>query len=185
MDDNQIIELYFRRDEQAIAHTADKYGHYCYRIAYNILAQHESSEEAVNDTYVRAWNSIPPTRPKALAAYLGKITRNISLSTYRMLHSEKRGNGELPAVLDELGECVPSRQDTEAAFEQRELARCINAFLGTLGDTERNIFVARYWYLAGISEIGNRFQFSESKVKSMLFRTRKKLLDYLRQEVSL
>lgn len=183
MDDNRIIELYFRRDEQAIAQTAEKYGHYCYRIAFNILSQHENAEEAVNDTYVRTWNSIPPTRPKSLGAYLGKIARNVSLTTYRMLHSEKRGGGEVPAALDELGECIPARQSTEAAFEQRELARSVNAFLGTLGETEREVFVARYWYLAGIAEIAERFQFSESKVKSMLFRTRKKLLDYL--EVSI
>ena len=145
MEDNQIIDLYFARSEAAIAQTAAKYGNYCYRIADNILSSREDAQECVNDTYLAAWNAMPPKRPGILSAFLGKITRNISL-------------------------------------ERRELLRAINRFLDALPETQRDIFVCRYWYLDSIEDIGTRFGYSQSKVTTILFRLRKKLAAHLEKE---
>ena len=182
MEDGQIIDLYWARDEQAIAATSAKYGSYCHSIAYNILASREDAEESVNDTYMAVWNRIPPHRPSPLSLFLGKITRNISLNLWRNKHRDKRGGSEMTLALDELLDCIPSNQDTALAYERKELTRAINRFLASLPRDERDIFVSRYWFLAGISEISNKFGFTESKVKSMLYRTRKKLKHYLTEE---
>lgn len=182
MEDSAIISLYFSRSEKAISETDRKYGAYCYAIANNILSSREDSEESVNDTYLAAWNSIPPQYPNALAAFLGKITRYISLDRWRKGRAAKRGGGELPLALEELGDCVSGEESPEKVIMNRELTRCINHFLDDLPEPERKVFICRYWYLDSIGEIGKRFGFSESKVKSMLYRLRGKLRGELEEE---
>ena len=182
MEDKQIIDLYFARSERAIQETDTKYGGYCYSIAYHILANQEDSEESVSDTYLAAWRNIPPRYPSALAAFLGKITRNISLDRWKNQRAQKRGGGEVPIALEELEECIPSGDSPEQTIERRELLHIINAFLGSLSETERKVFVCRYWYLDSSQEIAEKFGFSQSKVVSMLHRTRGKLNKYLKKE---
>ncbi len=182
MEDSQIVALYWDRKEYAIDATAAKYGRYCYAIAFNILSSREDADESVNDTYMSAWERIPPHRPSVLSTFLGKITRRISLNRWRNQTREKRGGGEVPLALDELSECIPSDHSTEALVEQKELSQAINRFLGTLTKTERDVFVSRYWFLASIQEISRKFGFTEGKVKSMLFRIREKLRTYLLEE---
>lgn len=182
MEDCKIIKLYLERSENAITETDKKYRKYCYSIAHNILHDSEDSEEAVNDTYLGAWNSIPPNVPDVLQTFLGRITRNISLKKIRSRNTQKRGNGEYFLVLDEMSEFIPSGQDTENDVEAKELAHFINTFLKSLSETERKVFVCRYWYFDAIADISKQFGFSKSKVKSMLFRTRKKLLTKLETE---
>ena len=182
MEDNQIISLYWARNEQALAETAKKYGNYCFSIAYNILSSREDADESVNDTYMSAWKRIPPHKPDVLSAFLGKITRRISLNRWRNQTRKKRGGGEVILALEELHECIPSGEDVAHRVEQQELTRAIAAFLDTLSETERDVFVCRYWYLADIRKIGSVFGFTESKVKSMLHRTRIKLRTHLKEE---
>ena len=181
MDDNRIIELYFARDEQAITETRDKYGKYCRKIAFNILSNREDAEECENDTYLGVWNAVPPTRPKVFSAFIGRITRNISLKKLRAKTADKRRSNESIISLDELGECIPDGQSFADSLEEGELAEIINSFLGTLNATERRVFVCRYWYCDSISDICDRFGFGQSKVKMMLMRTRERLLTYLKE----
>ncbi len=175
MDDNIIVDLYFYRSERAITETAAKYGNYCYSIAYNILSNNEDAEESVNDTYNDAWNSIPPHRPSILATFLGKITRRISIDKWRKHNAVKRGGGEIPLVLDELQDCIANVTSAEEEYEKKHLSDVINTFVKSLPETEQKVFLCRYWYVDSISSISKQFGFSESKVKSMLFRTREKL----------
>ena len=182
MEDIQIVDLYFRRSEQALDETAHKYGKYLFSIAYNILCSNRDAEEAVNDTYLGAWHSIPPHRPNRLSTYLGKITRRISLEKWKMMRTQKRGGGEVPLALEELSECIPGNETPQQTIELKELTRSINTFLETLPETEQRIFVSRYWYLTPIKTIAKQFGFSESKVKSMLSRTRGKLKNHLKKE---
>jgi len=182
MEDNQIIELYWQRQESAISATAVKYGAYCHTIAYNILSNNEDAEESVSDTYLAAWKNMPPHRPSILSAFLGKITRRISLNRWRRSARQKRGGGEMPLALEELSECIPSEESVEGCVEGKELARLLNAFVGSLPDAERDVFISRYWFLASVKEISGKFGFSESKVKSMLLRTREKLRKVLAEE---
>jgi RNA polymerase sigma factor, sigma-70 family len=182
MDDKRIVELYFERSEQAVSETASKYGKYCYSIAYNILDNNEDAEESVNDTYVDAWNSIPPHRPSILSTFLGKITRRISIDRWRKGRAEKRGGGEMPLVLEELQECVADDHSVEQDVEKRCLSDIINTFVISLPETEQKVFVCRYWYMDSVDFICKQFGFSESKVKSMLYRTREKLRVILSKE---
>ena len=182
MEDSKIIELYLERSENAIAETDRKYRKYCYSIAYNILHNSGDSEEVINDTYLGAWNSIPPNVPKVLQTFLGRIARNISLKKLRSSNTQKRGGGEVFLVFDEMAELIPSGQDTENDVETKELAHLINTFLKSLPETERRIFVCRYWYFDAIADISDQFGFTPSKIKSMLFRIRKKLLNKLEME---
>ena len=182
MEDMQIVDLYFARSEQAIDETTHKYGKYLFSIAYNILSSNRDSEEAVNDTYLGAWNSIPPHRPNRLSTYLGKITRRISLEKWKAFHAQKRGGGEVPLALEELSECIPGKETPEQTMELKELTQTINLFLKTLPETEQRIFLSRYWYLTPIKTISRQYGFSESKVKSMLSRTRMKLKVHLQKE---
>ena len=182
MDDNGIIGLYWERSERAITETANKYNGYCYSIAYNILANKEDSEESVSDTWLTAWNVIPPRRPSVLAAFLGKITRHISIDRWRVRTAQKRGGGEVAVALDELGECVSGGLTPEQAVERKELVTSFNRFLDTLSETERSVFLCRYWYLDTVPSIAVSFGFSKSKVTSMLHRTRKKLRVHLEKE---
>lgn len=180
MEDAMIVALYWARDEKAIVESSAKYGAYCRAIAWQILQSREDAEESVNDTWVGAWGSMPPHRPELLSAFLGKITRRVSLKRRRDQGAEKRGGGQLALALDELAECVGATADE--ALEEMELARLIDAFLDGLPDTEQRVFVCRYWYLDSIADIAKRFGFSESKVKSMLHRTRGKLRTCLERE---
>jgi len=182
MDDNEIVDLYFDRTETAISQTAAKYGNYCYRIAFNILSNKEDSEESVNDTYLAAWNNMPPRRPNALSAFLGKLTRYISLDRWKARHAYKRGGGEVALSLEELAECLPGGENPEQAYSKKELLRCVNSFLQALTETERKVFVRRYWYLDSTQEIADRFGFSQSKVTAMLHRIRGKLRKRLEKE---
>lgn len=185
MKDEGIVALYWERSESAIAETSKKYGNYCYTIAYNILADAEDAHESVNDTYLEAWNRMPPHRPAVLATFLGKITRRISIDKWRKRTAEKRGGGEIRLVLDELSECISSGQNVEHEIEAEELARIIDKFVMSLPARERRVFICRYWYLDSIADIAKRFGFSQSKVKMTLHRQRKKLLNYLEREAYL
>ena len=182
MEDSQIIALYWERKEEAVQATAVKYGRYCHTIAYNILLNNEDADESVNDTYMAAWRSIPPHRPSVLSTFLGKLTRRISLNKWRDRTRIKRGGGEVLLALDELSGSIPSRENPEREVEMKELAQGIDRFLGTLQPVERDMFVGRYWFFAGVKEISMRFGCSESKTKSALFRIRSKLMDYLERE---
>lgn len=181
MEDQGIISLFFDRSEQAIVETDKKYGGYCYAIAYNILASREDSEESVSDTYMAAWNTIPPRKPNLLNAFLGKITRHISIDRWRRRSAQKRGGKEMILALDELGECVAA-DGLEAEISQWELTRVLNRFLSGLPETERNVFLCRYWYMDSIEAIVKATGFSQSKVTSMLHRTRGKLRKLLTEE---
>ena len=187
MEDQQIIELYFKRDEQAIAESQAKYGDYCTRIALNILDNLQDAEECVSDTYLRAWEAIPPTKPAKLGAYLGKITRNLSLDYFKARKSAKRGNSLFQVSLDEINECVPAGStgygsgfDDET--EARRVGECINRFLRKQSHEVRDVFICRYFYSDSIGEITRRFGLSESKITSMLLRTRIKLRRFLESE---
>lgn len=174
MEDSRIVELYWRRAEDGIRETAVKYGAYCSRIAYGILQDRSDVEEVVNDTYLAAWNSIPPHRPKTLSTYLGKLTRRIAIDRLRAGCAQKRGGTQLPLALEELAELAAAEQVEDAVCES-VLTDVLNQFLKELPEMQRRVFVCRYWYLDSITEICERFGFSESKVKSMLSRTRARL----------
>ena len=179
MEDAKIIQLYWDRDSDAITQTADKYGNYCLSIAKNILGNNEDAEECVNDTYMNAWNAMPPHRPHMLSTFLGKITRNLSFNRYRHMHADKRGGSQIPAVLEELSECVSGKDNVEQEIEYKELVKAIDAFLDTLSPEKRNIFVCRYWYTDSISSIAIRHGMKESAVSMTLHRLRMKLHNYL------
>ena len=178
MDDREIISLFLQRSQQAISETAKKYGRYCHYIAYQILNHDEDAEEVVNDTYLKAWNTIPPKEPNPLKPYLGTISRNLALNTYEAQHAQKRG-GEVPLVLEELAECVSGREDF---VEELMLQQALNDFLSKLPAKCRKIFVRRYWYTSPISEIAADFGMSHSAVAMLLLRTRNNLKDYLESE---
>ena len=181
MDDAKIVQLYWDRDTQAIAATSDKYGTYCSHIARNILSNEEDTEECVNDTYLNVWNSIPPHRPQILSAYLGKIVRNLAFNRHQYNTAAKRGSGTIPAVLDELAECVPDGNDVSRIYDQKELSAAINNFLASLPAGKRKIFVCRYWYSDSISDIAARFGMSSGAVSMTLNRLRQKLRIYLNE----
>ena len=181
MRDEEIIELYFARNEKAVDETQKKYGKYLNTIAYNVLGSSEDAEECENDSYVAAWYSIPPARPERLSAYLGGIARKIALNSLRRKNTEKRGGGEGVVCLHELEECLPDRMSEEGTRSE-EITAALNAFLRTLDDDERNVFVCRYWYCFSISDISTRFSVKENTVKSMLRRTREKLRKFLGKE---
>ncbi|TCI46074.1 sigma-70 family RNA polymerase sigma factor [Exiguobacterium sp. SH3S2] len=170
MDDQAIIDLYFARSEQAIAATAEKYGAYCYTISYNILHSREDADECVNDTYMKAWHAIPPTRPRRFAAYLAKLVRNVSLHTYEKAHAKKRGGSQVPLVIDELEHCLSSSKTDDT-----EVIDLLNDFLEQLPRETRQIFMARYFQFQSIKEIAKARQLNDSKVKMVLLRTRNDL----------
>ena len=182
MDDKQIVDLYWERSEAAISETAEKYGRYCEYIAFQILHNREDSEECVNDTYLKAWNSIPPHRPAVLKTFLGKLTRNLSLDRYEQSHAKKRRGGQLPLVLEEIQECVPAPNRTESIVEEIALTEILNRFLSTLPPEPRKIFMRRYWYFSSVKEIAADYGMSESGVKMSLHRSRNKLRKLLLEE---
>lgn len=182
MEDEKIIELFWNRSESAISETAQKYGNYCYSIAYNILTNSEDAEESVSDTYMAAWKAMPPCRPSILATFLGKITRHLSIDRWRSRNRYKRGGGEIVLALEELEDCIADSQTVEMALERKQLAVVFNRFLDSLPEMERRVFLCRYWYLDPIADIAGYYGFSVSKVTSMLHRTRKKLRTTLEKE---
>ena len=179
MDDNGIIRLYWDRNDQAIRATTEKYGHYCKAIAKNILNSEEDAEECVNDTYLNAWNSMPTHWPEQLAAFLGKITRNLSFNKYRHNHAEKRGGGEMALVLEELADCVSDVDDVEKTIDRQELIKAIDRCVRTLPIEKRNLFVRRYWYADSVSDIASGSGMKQGTVSKTLERTRKQLKRYL------
>ena len=182
MEDQKIIDLYWQRSEQAIAETDAKYGGYCFSIAYNILTNREDSEESVSDTYLAAWRSMPPKKPGILSAFLGKITRHLSIDRWRRRTADKRGGGQVPLALEELENCVSGTESMEQALQRKELTVLVNRFLDSLPETERNVFLSRYWYVDPIQDIADTFGFTAAKVNSMLHRTREKLRKQLQKE---
>lgn len=181
MEDRAIVDLYWSRDPEAIRQTGEKYGGYCRAIARNILPDRRDAEECVNDTWLGAWNAMPENRPSLLAPFLGKITRNLAFTRWRAGHAEKRGGGELPLVLEELGECV-SPADTLQAVEAAELEEAVNRFLRALPERERDIFLRRYWFAESMADIAKRYGMREATVRTNLFRSREKLRRHLEKE---
>lgn len=181
MDDNDIVRLYWDRNDHAIQATSEKYGHYCNAISMNILNNREDAEECVNDTYLNAWNSMPTHWPQNLATFLGKITRNLSFNKYKLDHAKKRGGGEITMILDELNDCVSGSDDVERSIDRQELAAALSTFVRSLPTTKRNVFVRRYWYADTISEIAKDHRMSPGNVSKMLERIRVKLKVYLRE----
>ena len=182
MNDAEIIQLYWNRDEKAIPATAKKYGNYCAVIAGNILENKEDAEECVNDTWLRAWNSMPPQRPNQLRLFLAKITRNLSFDKFKARPAGKRGSGETAVALDELEECLPSSSSVEAEIAAKELEDCVNRFLHALPERECNVFLRRYFYVESVAEIAEAYGLKESNVWMILSRTRKKLRSFLEKE---
>lgn len=175
MEDSAIIELYWNKNADAISETANKYGAYCFTIADNILHSVEDSEECVNDTWLHAWNAIPPQKPSMLRMFLAKVTRNLSFNRFNAKCVEKRGGGEIILVLDELGECVAGGSDVEAAYEAMELEQFICRFVRTLPERDRNVFVRRYFFTEPMPVIAERYSLTVNNVAVILSRTRKKL----------
>ncbi len=182
MEDSQIIELYWARSESAIAETGLKYGGFLQTIAWNILRSHDDAEECVNDTYLRTWNAIPPARPAALRAWLGRIARNLSLDRWKERRTQKRGGGEMEVLLGELDACVPAPHGVEKKLEDQAIAAAVSAFLRTLPRESRIMFLRRYWYGEDLSAIAGELGCGLGKVKSSLFRTRNALRAYLEKE---
>ena len=181
MDDSRIVDLYWDRDERAVEETAQKYGPYCQQIAMNILRNLQDAEECVNDTYLRTWNTIPPQRPTKLGAFVGKITRHLSLDKFKARSAEKRLGDSFGLSLEELEGCLPSG-DFEADLDAQAIGAAINRFLGKELPTARKIFVCRYFYGDSIEDICRRFSMTEAKVKSSLFRSRNRLRAHLEKE---
>lgn len=182
MTDQTIIELYWARDQQAIRESDAKYGAYCRTIAHNVLHDPLDSEECVNDTWHRAWESMPPQRPSLLRAFFGTVTRNLALNRWEKQHAQKRDGGQLPLALEELSECVPAPHGVEQAMEERLLTQLLEGFLDGLPKQARVIFVRRYWYLMPVKDIADGLSVSESKVKMSLLRSRNKLRELLEKE---
>lgn len=181
MDDRQIIELFLAREERAIAELQQKYGGYCRAIAYRILGDARDAEEIENDCYLKVWNAIPPNEPDPLSSYVSMICRRTALSRAEAASAQKRGGGQLPAVLDEL-ESVLSAEDSADFDDAVALRDALNRFLRALPQRQRNIFLQRYWYFRPIGEIAAEFSTSESSVSVTLHRIRKKLKDFLEKE---
>ncbi|MBQ7873565.1 MAG: sigma-70 family RNA polymerase sigma factor [Oscillospiraceae bacterium] len=182
MKDEKIIGLYWQRDESAIAESEKKYGAYCFAVAENILHDREDSEEALSDTWMRSWNSIPPKKPQNLKLFFAKITRNLAFDRFKVKTAEKRGGGETALIIGELGECVPSAFCVEEEIAGKELRESINSFVKGLSLRERNVFIRRYFFAEKIGDIAKRYGISENNVSVILSRTRKKLKTHLERE---
>lgn len=182
MDDKGIVALYLARDQRAIDETALRYSNYCFTVANNVLENRQDAEECVNDTYIGAWNSIPPNKPQNLRAYLGKIARNIALKRWRARNAAKRG-GNVSTALEELAYCLPDGEgDPAQSLELTELAALIDRFVATLKTEERQIFVGRYWYFYSVKQIAAMLGLGKSAVKVSLMRSRSKLKSALEKE---
>lgn len=182
MEDLQIVELYWERDPQAIARSKEKYGIYCFSVADHILHNWADSEECVNDTWLNAWNRMPPHRPSALRMFLAKITRRLAFNRFKAYSAQKRGGGSLPLVLDELAECVGDETDVEDSYIAKELGECVQKFVLALPAREGDIFVRRYFFTETVSEIAQGYGLSPNHVSVILSRTRDKLRRHLEKE---
>jgi len=183
MGDNEILDLYFKRQESAIEESRRKYGLRLFKTSRNILYSNEDADECVNDTLLRAWNAIPPSRPAMLGAFLAKIVRNLSFNKLEAKSAAKRGGGNANVLFSELEDCIPSSANSpEAVYEAAIVTEAINSFLTGLNKAARVAFVLRYFHGESIRDIAERYKISESKVKSLLFRTRKKLRTHLEKE---
>jgi len=182
MTDDKIIALYFERNEDAIRETKNKYSRYLISVAQNITPSREDAEECENSTYLAAWNSIPPSRPTSLSAYLSKIIRNFALQKLRSQKREKRGGGEALLSLDELAECVPAASAYDENLTREKLGKIISAFLKDLPDTEQRLFICRYFHCDSIATLSQNFGMKESRVKMTLMRTREKLAKHLTEK---
>ena len=181
MEDRQIVDLYFERSESAISETDKKYGRYCHYIVYQILSDDECAKEVVNDTYLKAWNTIPPKRPDPLKPYLGMLSRQLALNKYEEQHAQKRG-GQMALVLDELSECISEGKGGIDIGDSLALREALNKFVWSLPRKTQKIFVRRYWYASPICEIAQEYSIKESNVTVLLLRTRKKLKQFLEKE---
>jgi len=182
MEDERIIDLFFERDEAGISEASLKYGKYLNTVAYRILGNPEDTEECVNDTWIRTWNSIPPTRPTILRAFLAKITRNLALNRVEEQNAKKRGAGEGTVCLDELEEVVADGSSVEAEIDREALREAIDDFLRGLSREQRNLFLQRYFHFYSIAELSEMYGWGESRIKTALFRIRKDLKEYLLKE---
>lgn len=183
MDDSRIIDLFWKRDETAIAETEAVYGRYCRKIAFNILGIEEDVQECLNDTWLGAWNSIPPARPACLSAFLGKITRNLAISRYRAGHALKRTGDRLSESLDELGDfAAASANNVEEAVDRSALEAAINRYLDSVSEKQRKLFVRRYFYMDSVAEIAQMYGLGQSDVKVTLLRMRRTLQKVLEDE---
>ena len=179
MEDEDILKLYFAREEKAIEKTSEKYGSYCRTIAENILESREDADECVNDTWLKAWMTIPPERPRFLKTFLARITRNLSFDRYRKKNAEKRGGGQMLEVLDELAECVPGGTEPEKEWDRKELLAAIESFLDTLSLEDQALFVRRYWYAESVADLALRFSVSRGALSVRLYRLRERLREHL------
>ena len=182
MQDEKIIELFSERSENALKETENKYGRYLYKIAFGILNDKSDSEESVNDTYLAAWNSIPPHKPQKLSAYLGKLTRRISIDIFRRKSSQRRGGSQYELSLNELEDCIKAASTVEDDMESKEMGEAISRFLKTLSKENRCLFVERYFFCNSLKNSARKLGISEGKAKSSLYRTRLLLRDYLMKE---
>lgn len=182
MEDERIVELYWLRDQTAIEKTEQKYGSYLTKVAYNILNDREDSQESVNDTYLSAWNAMPPHKPQALCPFLSKLTRRISVSLLRKKQSLKRGAGVYEMSVEELGECLPGGNTTEQLFEGKALEKSIASFLRGIPEQSRNVFICRYFYMDPVKDVARYCGLTESNTKVLLHRTRAALREYLQKE---
>ncbi len=180
MNDEEIINLYWERQERAIYETEKKYGKYCNTITFNILQNNEEAKECINDTYLKIWNNIPPQRPKMLKVYIGKIARNLAINQYERKKAKKR-DYTLEIALEELNECISLNNNVEKELDYNELVNELNNFLEQLSEEKRKIFIERYWYLYSIKEISANNKISENNVKIILLRLRKQLKNYLKE----
>lgn len=185
MKDNEIIGLYWERNEAAITASADKYGDYCHSISYNILHNNEDAEECVNDTWLGAWKSMPPQRPERLSTYLGKSPETSRSIVSRNIPQRSEGLGQTVLVLSELEDCIPDQANVEQMIDEQILVKAINDFLYAQPEQKRNIFIRRYWHLFSIKDIAVAYGMSESKVASLLFRMRNDLKTYFEKEGSI
>lgn len=182
MQDHDIIELYFARDERAIKESSDKYGDYCLSIAQNILKNLQDAEECVNDTWLRTWNAIPPARPDRLQQFLGSITRHVSLDHYRRNHRKSVAGNETAVALDEIQDMLASNVNVTSQVEEREMVAAIDRFLWSLPERECNLFIRRYYHMDAIKDIAKRYGLSVANVKKILSRTRARLREFLEKE---
>lgn len=182
MDDQQIVALYWQRSDEALVQSDAKYGAYCYAVAHRIVENDQDAEECVNDTWLHAWNAMPPQRPSVLRMFFAKITRNLSFDRIRGRNAKKRGGGELPLALEELSRCIGRESPLEDALLARELAQTVRAFLRTLPDRECDVFLRRYFFIEPLADIAAGYGLSRNHVSVLLRRTRRKLRDHLQKE---
>lgn len=182
MDDNSIIQLFNDRNEAALSELSKKHGTFFIQIAEGILRNREDSQVCVNDAYLKTWETIPPAKPKALRAFVGKIVKCVAVSMLRMNTAEKRGGGEITLVLEELGECVSDGKSLDDELEGKQIVEVINKFLRGCKEFDRRVFILRYWHCKSVSDIARKFGTPENNVSVSLYRTRKKLKEHLVKE---